>query len=67
VNLVQAAVFGFFMFAFGFSVGFFYLKHKFESHVAGVMDFEGGDSSGENPIFDDLEEFGEEIVDGGNE
>ena len=55
MNLGQAIVFGFGMFALGFSIGFFYLKHKFESHVSGVFDFENGD-------FSDLEDLGDEVV-----
>ena len=42
-------------FAVGFGIGFYYLKHKFEDHVAGVFDFESGESEGLDEILDDIE------------
>lgn len=46
-------------FSIGFGIGFFYLKHKFESHVAGVMDFAEGDSSDLEGLVQDLDLEGE--------
>lgn len=46
-------------FAIGFGIGFFYLKHKFESHVAGVMDFAEGDSSSIEGLVEEMDLEGE--------
>ena len=55
LDFLGAVMLGFLSFAAGFSVGFFYLKHKFESHVAGVFDFESGEGEGLDEIFDEVE------------
>jgi hypothetical protein len=61
LDLGQSIALGFIMFVTGFSIGFYYLKHKFESSVAGVFDFESGEASGSpGEIEDLLDEFEEE-------
>ena len=42
-------------FVFGFGIGFFYLKHKFESHVAGIMDFSDEENSDLTGLVEDIE------------
>lgn len=46
-------------FAVGFGIGFFYLKHKFESHVAGIMDFADDEGSDLDGLVQDLDFEGE--------
>lgn len=46
-------------FTIGFGIGFFYLKHKFESHVAGVFDFESGEAAGLDEVLADLDISGD--------
>jgi len=59
LDLGQSIALGFIMFVTGFSIGFFYLKHKFESHVSGVLDFESGESDGLDDLLDEFKEEGE--------
>jgi len=55
LDLGQSIALGFIMFVTGFSIGFYYLKHKFESHVSGVLDFESGEADGLDDLLDDME------------
>lgn len=59
LDFTGAVGLAFVSFALGFSIGFFYLKHKFESHVGAVFDFDSGEVEGVDEIFDDLAVEGE--------
>jgi len=66
LDLSGAIALGFISFAAGFSLGVYYLKHKFEDHVTEIMDFTSDSSNGVD-LAETFEEIGEEVVEGGNE
>lgn len=58
LDFTGALALAFVCFASGFSIGFFYLKHKFESHVGAVFDFDSGDFS---DLAEEFEIEGDEV------
>jgi len=68
LDLSGAIALGFISFAAGFSLGVYYLKHKFEDHVTEIMDFTSdSDNALDEDIESRLEDIGEKAVKGGNE
>jgi len=49
------------VFSLGFGIGFFYLKHKFESSVAGILDFDQGSAGEIEDLLDEFEAEGDKV------